>query len=897
MGEGHSRVRTGLVVPEGFLRRKFIAPNPPASYASDLPVARLVDNLGSWRICSVSAPCGYGKTSLLAHWHQVLSSREGRAPLWIALDGKDNDPGRLVASLCTALQGIDHSFVALAEAASHAGDAADVEATLTEAVNLLDEVCDSETQYVLMLDDVSAISSPETAECISFLALNSGDNVKFIFSGTSVAPAITDLFLDAPAVRVEVEELSLNGPRMRSLVESLFPRLTAEEVDELCRRAGGWPMELAFARLAASEGKFGREAVEEVDRLQARYFERKVTDGLDRAACEFLVETSMLDSLEPALCDAVTQCGRSKAMIEALRDRSCFVLRNGETGVYSYQPSFKRFLQEKWLSMCGSVRGSLARRAAEWCLANGIPDAYRKYLALACDPFFLDASVAASTGLRLPVGCPSLAEHLVSRPAPEFRSDPYLVSIALWSAISTGFVGIARDCIGELRACGAGSFGEAGFLYADALCDAIEGDSASSLAKIEAILADDRANLPRPLECLLLHMAAENTERLGDIAGSRALYQRSLSLSEREGSAFYRMFDRYLMARQNLDLGKLDEALALAHRCLEECPPYTSLYGEFNTIIAYVHIQRHELDEAARCLDSALEAVSVDSNADVYVDTQVAFARLAQARGDCVGALETLSSLSKAISGKAVPRNMSIEAYSVQAAIAAQIGDRLTAYACEPELDGFLDNPDLLRAIPCMQAKAHILRMKGERDACRMLMERCREKAVACASPYFIAQIAVFMAEFNAEEGNDVRAAVELGRAIEISMFEGYKAVFLRGGPHVKALLLKQATSRKASSNIRRYAKELLACFDGEDRVESQIAMTLGDVSGYYALSEREREILRYLNNGMSRYEIAERLSLSENTVKTHLKNIYSKLGVHTRAEAFQASMDFEDVE
>ncbi len=100
--------------------------------------------------------------------------------------------------------------------------------------------------------------------------------------------------------------------------------------------------------------------------------------------------------------------------------------------------------------------------------------------------------------------------------------------------------------------------------------------------------------------------------------------------------------------------------------------------------------------------------------------------------------------------------------------------------------------------------------------------------------------------------------------------------------------------------NLRAHAAEgtagCLACglakeaaVRGRSRRES-IALNSGSVQGYYALTEREREILHKLNSGMSRGEIAVSFGISQNTVKSHLKNIYSKLGVRTRSEAYKAS-------
>lgn len=110
-------------------------------------------------------------------------------------------------------------------------------------------------------------------------------------------------------------------------------------------------------------------------------------------------------------------------------------------------------------------------------------------------------------------------------------------------------------------------------------------------------------------------------------------------------------------------------------------------------------------------------------------------------------------------------------------------------------------------------------------------------------------------------------------------------------------LLLQLATSRKSSYAVRNHAKSVLLLFDTEEEIKDKMAFREGAVQGYYSLTEREREILQRLNSGMTRAEIALSFNVSQNTVKTHLKNIYSKLGVHTRSEAYRASSNAGDVE
>lgn len=90
-------------------------------------------------------------------------------------------------------------------------------------------------------------------------------------------------------------------------------------------------------------------------------------------------------------------------------------------------------------------------------------------------------------------------------------------------------------------------------------------------------------------------------------------------------------------------------------------------------------------------------------------------------------------------------------------------------------------------------------------------------------------------------------------------------------------------------------SKRVLSLVDADDAApeaeELQDELSLG----LYALTSREQEVLKMLNAGMSRKEIGTAMSISENTVKSHLKNVYSKLGVHTRSEAYRATLESDE--
>jgi LuxR family maltose regulon positive regulatory protein len=122
-----------------------------------------------------------------------------------------------------------------------------------------------------------------------------------------------------------------------------------------------------------------------------------------------------------------------------------------------------------------------------------------------------------------------------------------------------------------------------------------------------------------------------------------------------------------------------------------------------------------------------------------------------------------------------------------------------------------------------------------------------------------------------------------LERALALAEPEGYVRIFVDEGPPMAHLLYKAATRGIAPD----YARRLLAAFPVAEPEKADPSKSQVPESGMVEpLSERELEVLQLIAEGLTNREIAARLFLALNTVKSHSGNIYSKLGVHSRTQA-----------
>jgi LuxR family maltose regulon positive regulatory protein len=878
-----------LKVPRGFLRRKFSPPKLPESYIVPSKQTNILDDSDSWRVCLVNATAGYGKSSLLAYWNERLRQKEGYRTVWVTLDHNDGNPLHFARSLAISLQVADPAFLELAESIDE--EDGDIEQALVSLINLLDDTAVREGgDYVAFLDGYDETASNSLDEAILFINRYSPSTSKLVIAGNHLPAAICDMLLEPDAIEVGTSDLELDDEQLMSLGAHLMPGVPSAELSYAVATSDHWPTALSFYALARRRAKGQTEALRLLEGYYGRFFKKTVLNRVEPSVQQFLIETSLVDPLDAQLCDWLTDGEGSDSVLFSLAEQNRFVVYDPNEDVYRCQPLFRSYLQSVLLSMDLGYVFKLARRAAQWYWSHGKRLEMARCLAIAADPTFLEASIAGTTGLFRPQGFGSLTEYLIHARPEEFSSNLFLVWTAMWSTVSFGLVDAAREFADLAAELDGRNTSNTAAEYAEGICLALEGKTAESLSYIETILEREGSSLPSAFQCLLIHMQAEDQERLGKLEESRQLYERALALSEREESPFYRLFDWYLLARQQIDLGNLDDALSIARRALSECSENSALFGEFNAILAYVYIARNELSEAEPLVRRASGRVSLESNVDMYVDVGVCKCRLLQAQGKYVQAFETVSEVVRNIAGKTVPRHLDIEAFATQAVLAVRLGETAAINSCEAALDSFAGNPDVLRAIPCLQAKAAILHFRGQVDECLELLEHAREKAAAISSQHFLAEIALFIACVQHERGNEDRAMDDLGRAVELSMRAGFFNVFVKGLPPTRDLLLKMATSRKTSLALKSFAKRALAQMGEKARVEKVLSHGSDATHGYYSLTEREREVLHYLNAGMSRREIAEHFSVSQNTIKSHLKNIYAKLGVHTRAEAYDAT-------
>ncbi len=296
-----------------------------------------LDRARGYPLVLVTAPAGYGKTTLLVQW----SARSERPVAWVALDEADSDTGHLAESILTALERIE-----------------------------IDPLC-PERDFALVLDDAHLVSPDVLGDAVL-------DVLGWLPQGSQVAlasrcePALPLGRLRGRRMLVELdaEDLSMSTVEAASMLRIAGIDLEFTDVQELMRRTEGWPVALELAADSLAEQRDVRQGLTQLagdDHHISEYFRAEFLAALSPATVRFLVRSSVLDRLSGPLCDAVLERERSAGVLARLA-RANVPLRPADRSHewYSVHGLFRKMLQTELRRADPDLQRALHRRAGDW---------------------------------------------------------------------------------------------------------------------------------------------------------------------------------------------------------------------------------------------------------------------------------------------------------------------------------------------------------------------------------------------------------------------------------------------------------------------------------------------------------------------------------------------------
>ena len=876
------------------------------------------------RLTLLSAPAGFGKSTLLAVWAGqraggILEGAEtpGRPQVgWVSLDERDNDPIRFWSYVIEALDALWPGRWATVRTMIGSPQPPPIEGVLTEMLNTL-TTC--EGSAALVLDDYHAIVAPAIHEGMSFLLENLPPHLCLILSGRADPPLpLAQLRARRQLVEIRAHDLRFTQEESADFLNRVMGlALRADDVSALASLTEGWAAGLQLAALSIQEAEDVRAFVASFSgehRYIFDYLAHEILDQQPLATREFLLRTAVLDRMNGTLCDAVTGSDDGQAMLQMLERGNLFVTPlDQERHWYRYHHLFSEFLRTQLAGEKDPAEiADLHHRAAQWFVDQGdLSDAIDHALAAGDYVWAKTLVEGALVGMFRRSELRTLIGWLERLPKALIQQDAYLTMAAAWAYLATGrqeavetrlcdverLIGAVADGSPESYALPPeqrGPLAEISCLRAT-LCFN-KGDLAAVEAysrQTRAYLADDAQAGAFNQRLALLGIAAFHLalakEFGGDTVAAVDAFQEAIPrLRDDDNPHLLPMSISHLGQLLALQ-GRLHDAAstyAEALREVEQRGTPSPLSGTAYTGLGSLFYEWNDLERAAAYLEQGVEMGRPWSHWEVLVNGYVGLACIDLAGGDvdrAMGRLASLVDYTTLVKMRwALPL---IEAY--RALFSLRIGRIHDAIAWARGIDVPAEGALPFALEPNALILARILSAQGQYAAALALLTRLAAGAEAAGRLGRVIEALSIQALVLDAQGERAAALTALANALELAAPQGYVRLFVDEGPGMRSLL----AALPAKSD---YASGLLAAFAGTQSIDDggcHVALAhASDAPDRQdlaePLTERELEILVLMADGLTNQDIADRLFISINTVKTHAKNIYSKLDVRNRAQA-----------
>ncbi len=828
---------------------------------------------GDYRLALVSAPAGYGKTAVIASW--AAAHRDGVA--WLSCDPSDTEPTRFVCALLSAISArwpgvADDAFAVLEWPGA---------TTYDTAVAAANGLATLDAPGVIVVDDLH-LAAPDPALMAAFLdALP--DTIRFVAGTRSDPPlSLARLRLRGELVELRGDDLRFTAAEMSDFFALHDVALARDELHRLHELTEGWAAGAQLAAIAlqrgAGHGDF-LDAFASTDRAVGDFLVSEVLASLPPELVDFLVETSVLDAFDAGLCVDVTGRAEAPDLLDRLLAANLFVVPlDDQARWYRYHHLFGAFLRARLASL-GTARLQAAhdracrvledRRDVEGALTHAIAmgDVERAGRILRAA---LDRSMSMAEGAD--VAARALRLWLHEFGAAFVETDPAGVVEFLIGLITLDGADDAPSWLDRVRRAHPHADGELTALIEGAWNEhhQLRGQPREAIRRLHLALDAVGGRPPSRGLLSLLHAATAGAHvQAGELDAAGAVVEQALAhpTGGRVADDVRVPGIAAFVAASGGDLSRADELAAHTGRAADQLGLGDHEPGRIFAGLALVelHLERHEHDAAGRILDQVMRASDASHRLTLQSLATLQNAKLARGLGDAAGAgallaqarrlyAEPDAAVRHVLGQEAVEQALRFDPPTAGTLLADLDRDRVETGVLRVRL-ALLEHDDraatvLLGDLPPPTTR----RLRVERSVLRGLS--LLERDVEMANGHM----------------RDALAAAQPERLVR---------TIVEPGPNVDKLLLSFTPDRGQD----RYVEDLLAA------ARHVVAPVRAEAAPMLVerLSSREVTVLRYLCSRLTYREIAAALFVSLNTLKTHVKSVYRKLGVASRADAVEA--------
>lgn len=904
----------------------YIPPHRPNVVRRPHLIARLNEGLDR-KLTLISAPAGFGKTTLTSEWVAAC----GRPAAWLSLDEGDSDLTRFLIYLAAALQTI---------AANIGAEVVDVlqspQPPLPEAIltALLNDIATVPDKFILVLDDYHVLDARPIDLALAFLLEHLPAQMHLVIA-TREDPNLSLARLRAQRHLTELRAADLRFTAAEAaafLKETMGFSLSAEDIAVLEERTEGWIAGLQLAALSM-QGRADMPAFIRAfagdNRYIVDYLIEEVLRRQPAGICSFLLETAILDRLCGPLCDAVTGQEGGSARLEALERGNFFVVPLDDTRHwYRYHHLFAEVLIAHLRAQQPDRVSPLHRRASEWYEHYGsLADAIRHALAAKDFARAADLVEQAWPAMRRSRQEATLLGWLKALPNEVLHCRPVLgVAYAHVLLASGECAGVEDRLLSAERwldttadrrvrpdAPAPETCSEQGrrmVVVDDEAFRRLPGQIAIARAGLALARGDVPLTVTYARQALDLAPEDDHLTRggaagflglaswtRGDLEAAHRTYADGMASLQKAGNIADAIGGAITLANIRIAQGRLREAMRTYEQALQLAAGQGAplLRGTADMYVGMSEIKReqNDLQAAMQLLLRSKEQGEHTGFSQNRYRWRVAMARLREAHGDLYGALDLLDEAERLYMSDFSPNVRPIAALKVRVWIAqGRLGEALD-WARAQGLSAHDDLSYLREFEHITLARVLLARSKSDRAGHSMreaigLLHHLLKAAEEGGRTRSVIEILVLQALAHQMQGNIGAALVLLSRALTLAEPEGYVRMFVDEGVPMAELLTRM---KDEGGKLKEYIHTLLAAFGKQEAVHPSSFISQPLVE---PLSERELEVLRLLRTDLSGPDIARELMVSLNTLRTHTKHIYDKLGVNNRRAAVRRAEELD---
>ncbi|MCG6879338.1 MAG: LuxR C-terminal-related transcriptional regulator [Deltaproteobacteria bacterium] len=854
------------------------------------------------KLSLISAPAGFGKTTLLSQWISATQMPVS----WISLDKEDNDAIRFIYYLIFALRSIWGNFGKSVSPVLQTPRKPAIESLLPD---LLSEISDIPGEFALVLDDYHLIEDVTIQHSMHFMLKHLPAGMHLLIS-TRVDPPLPLARLRANDEMFELRtrDLSFSEAEAAYFLNNIMKlNLPQQDISILGTRTEGWIAGLKLAGISMQGLRDAASFLESFagnDRHIVDYLTEEVLCLQSDEMLNFLLRTSILKRLSEPLCDYVTEESGTQRFLSQLEKANMFIVPLDDKRLwYRYHHIFGELLLQRLKRTMADRVDEMHNRASEWFEQNGFTDEALDH-SLAARDFDRAARLIEQHVERSWLsGEHTNLWHWLKRLPEQFVSaNPNLCILRAWELLAGGNQRSADISLQAAEKCL-----DAAPHQSIKILSVTKSAPIAQRKRLEGRIAATRALMAsyqgdvdgvvkwanRTLECLPMKDAGwRNTAAmaLGDAHNMQGRLQLAyqarldaLEASNSTGNVYLILLASLRLSVTLRQMGRLQQVFEICrqmnHLSKENHLAKTALAGWLLATWGEVLAELNQLDSAFEKASKGVEIVEQKYGAALPVLgwCYLGLLRVMFSRGD----LDAMRIIIRKAESIARLNHMppwitnQISAWKGRLYLAQGRLPAVSQWARTRELNP-ARTPTFLQEMEYL-VLARVLIAQNRLDEADTLLKRLFKEAEKGKRTPKMIEILVLQTLSYAANGHKSRAEAKFKRALILAEPEGFIRIFLDEGQQLAELLSKFLESEDEA--LVGYAKRIVSAFDPKKQSESEGMLN-------ERLSKRELEVLSLIKAGRSNQEIAEELFISLSTVKTHIRNIYEKISVHSRTQA-----------